>query len=491
MDPRRPYSQQNQNPSALRRGAGRASTDARDYDIAAQAPYSHRILPSVSNRGQEGSSTNRVVRQHETDGRPHQPPQPPIPDVTYREGKPTATQSHGTHNPEYRVPRNMPQQVQSPTRPRGEWTAPPPNVDTGRERDNQWGQYNPVPPTPQREQVADGAQGLNTWHHGMQQSLPQHPGNTCMQEYGANFPRALTINVPFSREPPDLTAFVEKTGQYADRHGGYADVWKCIYREDNGEGEELVAVKCIRLLGGQSQREKDKAIRRLRREVYVWVELTPHKHVLPLYGTVNGFGHLPALVSPWAENDTLTNYVGSDRRPLSYDKKLTIILQVISGLQHLHSSNICHGDLTGSNVLIDRNGDALISDFGLSTIVAEFDHASYFKSCKPGALRWTDPQLFIDSMENNDSSLPTADIKNDIYSMGCIILQTLTGLVPYHDMNGLAVQIAKCKGQNPTIPSVVSRTLANLMEGCWDSDRPANVISPMIQLPELSPQGRI
>lgn len=84
-------------------------------------------------------------------------------------------------------------------------------------------------------------------------------------------------------------------------------------------------------------------------------------------------------------------------------------------------------DLFQSNILIDRNGDVLISDFGLSSIVAEFNHTSYFKSCRPGAVRWVDPQLFIDMVNSNNGSFPEADMKNDIYSMGCIMLQARLG----------------------------------------------------------------
>ncbi|KAI6009606.1 kinase-like domain-containing protein, partial [Pisolithus orientalis] len=408
-------------------------------------------------------------------GGPTKPSLRPILGAAHREGtqEPTAARPQIVRNPRYDEPGNVPQQVHGPTGVRGEWTTPPSNLDAGGER-GEWrhgSSYNPVPPTPQRERPTD-AQGLDGWHRDTLRSLPQRPENVQMPGNGGNLPHRPTI-VPFSREPPDLTGFIQKIGQYPDRLGGFADVWRCTSsRTGNGQGRELVAVKCIRLLGGdQSQQEVERVIRRFRGEVYVWVTLAPHEHVLPLRGTVNGFGHLPALVSPWAENGTLTDYVGRNHRQLSYGRRLKIILQVISGLQHLHFSNICHGDLTGSNILIDRNGDVLISDFGLSSVVAEFNQTSYFNSCRPGAVRWIDPEFFIDSVDRTDGSFPTARITNDIYSMGCIMLQILTGLIPYHDKNDWAVQLAKYSRQNPTIPPTVSRTFANLMEGCWDGNR--------------------
>ncbi|KAI6017582.1 hypothetical protein PISMIDRAFT_688333 [Pisolithus microcarpus 441] len=448
MDPRTTYPPPSYNPSGSYRVPGRVYTNAHNHEVTDRVPQPLRIHPSMSNRDQERGSANRDVRQRGNDRGPRQPPPPGV------IGNP--------RNPGYDVPRNAPQQVRSPAESRREQTTQPWNPETGREDE---------PPTPWRGGAAD-VQGLDDWHHDTLRSLPQvtQPRNVHAQASSGNSPHGTSINVPFNRKPPDLTGLVEKTRPYPDRQGGFADVWKCKYHK--GEGQEMVAVKCIRLIGEPSQQDIDKVIKKLQGEVYLWMELGRHRHVLPLFGTVNEFGHLPALVSPWAENGTLTSYVDRNRRHLSYDRKLKIILQATSGLDHLHSSSICHGDLTGSNILIDRNGGVLISDFGLSSIVAEFNHTSYFKSCRPGAVRWADPQLFIDMMNSNDGSLLEADMKNDIYSMGCIILQVVTGLIPYHDtINDLAVQAAKCRGRNPIIPPTVPSTLVTLIGNCWDSDR--------------------
>ncbi|KAI6111290.1 kinase-like domain-containing protein [Pisolithus sp. B1] len=450
MDQWRSHPLQNHNPLGSHKVPGRVPTDVRNHDVSEQVPRSLRIHPSMSNKDQERGSTSQDVRQRENDRRPRQALQPPV--------------VGNARNPGYDVPRNVPQQVRSPAESRREQTTLPLKLEAGREGE---------PPTPRRERAVD-SQGLDSWHYDTLRSLPQvtqPPRNVPMSASGGNPSHGMTANVSFSRKPPDLTPFVKQTDQYAHRRGGFADVWKCtFYRGGNSRGGELVAVKCIRLLGEQSQQEIDKVIKRLQGEVYLWAKLTPHEHVLPLYGTVNGFGHLPAMVSPWAENGTLTSYVERDRRRLSYDRELKIILQVTSGLHHLHSNNICHGDLTGSNILINGNEDAIISDFGLSSIVAEFNHTSYFQSCRPGAMRWADPQLVIDSMDADDGSLPEADMKNDIYSMGCVMLLVASGLTPYHGKSDWIVQFAKYKRQNPVIPPTVSPILANLMVGCWDND---------------------
>lgn len=449
MAQRTTHTLSNHYPSGSHRIPGRVSTDTRNHEVTEQAPYSLRIHPSMANEDEERGTTDQQVRQRENDGQRRQPLQPPI------FGNP--------RNPGYDVPRNAPQQVRSPAKSHGGQTPLSSNLEAGREGD---------PPTPRRERTVDT---LANWRYDTLRSLPQVtqlPRNLPMSASGGNPSPGMTINVPFSRKPPDLTGSVERRHRYPDRQGGFADVWKCIfYRGGNSEGMESVAVKCIRLPGEHSQQEINNLIKRLQGEVYLWMSLAPHKHVLPLYGTVNEFGKLPALVFPWAENGTLTNYVGYDRRRPSYDRRLKIILQVTSGLHHLHSSNICHGDLTGSNILIDRNEDVLISDFQLSSIVSEFNHTDYFKSCTPGTIRWADPQLVIDFMNINSGPLPRKDMTNDIYSMGCILLLVITGLIPFHGKIDMVVHFAKYNRQNPVIPPTVSPNLANLMAGCWDNDR--------------------
>lgn len=143
--------------------------------------------------------------------------------------------------------------------------------------------------------------------------------------------------------------------------------------------------------------------------------------------------------------------------------------------------------MTGVRTQLQQRS-VIISDFGLSSIVAEFNRTDYFQSCKPGAIRWADPQLVIDLINSNGGPLPRKNMTNDIYSMGCIILQArfgtqhrfkhhgskyqqvATGLVPYHDKHDCAVQFVKPNWENPVIPDTVSRNLANLMVRCWDRD---------------------
>ena len=128
-----------------------------------------------------------------------------------------------------------------------------------------------------------------------------------------------------------------------------------------------------------------------------------------------------------------------------------------------------------SNVLINHNGDALVSDYGVATIMAEFNHTEWFISRRPGALRWADPGL-INALARRDDRRPQLhgepqDLRYDVYAMGAIMLQALTGQVPYYPLNDLAVQLAKFRGEPPRISTRVHHKFRNLIEACWDPDR--------------------
>ncbi|KAG1840171.1 kinase-like domain-containing protein [Suillus subalutaceus] len=81
--------------------------------------------------------------------------------------------------------------------------------------------------------------------------------------------------------------------------------------------------------------------------------------------------------------------------------------QVVDDLRYLHKKEVIHGDLTSTNVLIDRDGNAFLADFGLSVALAESDR-SYYNTYSSGAFLWLGPELIgspdPESIPDNDGS---------------------------------------------------------------------------------------
>ncbi|KAF9233560.1 kinase-like protein, partial [Melanogaster broomeanus] len=213
---------------------------------------------------------------------------------------------------------------------------------------------------------------------------------------------------------------------------------------------------------------------RLRREIRVWLNLD-HNNILPLFGTTMGFGQFPAMVSPWLESGALTSYLERRNDELTMEHRLALLSDVAAGLQHLHSRSVVHGDLSGSNVLVRGNGRAYITDFGLSTLLTELEGSTFATSCQArGTLRWTAPELLDLQMseENPPQVVPTP--QSDVYSFGRIMLQVLTGKVPYYYYAREAQVVhALSKGDTPKRPQAGQVLVTDhrwaFMQRCWSS----------------------
>ncbi|KAG2360654.1 kinase-like domain-containing protein [Suillus spraguei] len=269
----------------------------------------------------------------------------------------------------------------------------------------------------------------------------------------------------------DLTQHIRKQSNYPTAHGGFGDIWKCSLVWPTQVTEENVAVKAIRsyFFDENDRIKKDK---RLRRELIIWKKLI-HDNILPLYGVAVGFGPFTAMVSPWAKNGSLTAYLESHRDLLIPDR-FKLLSDIASGLRYLHSKQVVHGDLSGSNVLVMENGTACLSDFGLSGVVTEFFGSSTFSSTVSGNIRWGAPELFA-LPENQDDPTNRPSKEADIYSFGSITLQVLSGKVPYYYIKQqMQIIVMVADGKKPRRPEEpkIAEEHWNMIERCWS---PCNI----------------
>ncbi|KAF9228985.1 kinase-like protein [Gyrodon lividus] len=179
------------------------------------------------------------------------------------------------------------------------------------------------------------------------------------------------------------------------------------------------------------------------------------------------------MVSPWLENGPLMSYLERRDDNLTTVERLVLLSDVAMGLQYLHSQSVVHGNLSGSNVFIHDNGRACIADFCLSMLLTEFDRSTFSTSQPCGALRWAAPELlFLNVQVSGDEDLPMVPPtpQSDIYSFGGIMLQVLTGKIPYHYYpRDEQVVLALFQGETPTRPSqaLVTDGRWAFMQQCW------------------------
>ncbi|EJD54189.1 kinase-like protein [Auricularia subglabra TFB-10046 SS5] len=154
--------------------------------------------------------------------------------------------------------------------------------------------------------------------------------------------------------------------------------------------------------------------------------------------------------------------------------RLLLVQQVAEGLQYLHdTAGIVHGDLKCENVLISNEGSAVISDFGLSTLVDAGPNLTATTLRVRNTLRFAAPELLLD--EAYDSRLPprprSKTTFTDVYAYGMLIYQAYTGSPPWPGANNMQVIRFITNGLTP--PRVHQEPLLNdllwdLCHKCWE-----------------------
>ncbi|KAH7890560.1 kinase-like domain-containing protein, partial [Phlebopus sp. FC_14] len=203
----------------------------------------------------------------------------------------------------------------------------------------------------------------------------------------------------------------------------------------------------------------------LRRELGIWKRLD-HPNIVPFLGTAFGFGPHTSLISVWMCNGTLQSFLEVRGSSLTITDRFHLASFLHSVLAALHAFPMIHGDLTSNNILIDEHSRARLVDFGFASVIGDLpDGLEYLQRStqRPGTTRWAAPERF-----KVDDFRPTT--KSDIYSLGCIMLQVLTGRVPWSEIkDSMMVALQLLRGENPARPPspVIEDEHWTLIEQCW------------------------
>ncbi|XP_016476931.2 putative leucine-rich repeat receptor-like protein kinase IMK3 [Nicotiana tabacum] len=193
-----------------------------------------------------------------------------------------------------------------------------------------------------------------------------------------------------------------------------------VYKATLEDGSQ-VAVKRLREKITRSQREFEN-------EVNILGKIR-HPNLLALRAYYMGPKGEKLLVFDYMPKGSLATFLharGPDS-PIDWATRMGIAKGTARGLLFLHTNaNIIHGNLTSSNVLLDENTNAKIADYGLSRLMTAAANANVIATA--GALGYRAPEL---------SKLKKANTKTDVYSLGVIILELLTGKSPGEAMNGV------------------------------------------------------
>ncbi|KAG2126827.1 kinase-like domain-containing protein [Suillus clintonianus] len=153
------------------------------------------------------------------------------------------------------------------------------------------------------------------------------------------------------------------------------------------------------------------------------------------------------MVSPWFENGSLAAYL-QKHEDITLSVRLRLLEDVTLGLDYLHGVPVVHGDLTPNNVLLNDDKRAILTDFGLSTMLGDITGSPYLqRSCaQAGVIRYSAPELL------KESTRP--DPRSDIYSFGCLTLKVLSGNEPWANIkSSTSIVIKMADGYTPQRPA--------------------------------------
>ncbi|HZS75451.1 MAG TPA: protein kinase [Ktedonobacteraceae bacterium] len=190
-------------------------------------------------------------------------------------------------------------------------------------------------------------------------------------------------------------------------------------------------------------------VRRFEREALA-VGTLSHNHILALYD----FGEQSPwyyLVMPYVDGGTLRDYL-LKRGRLTLEEAASFIDQIASALQYAHEHGMLHRDVKPSNILLRRDGYAYLVDFGLAKAIMGAESLT-----SSGAMVGT-PEYMAPEQSNGQS-----DYRSDIYSLGVILYQMLTGRVPFTAESPVAISLKHIQA-TPTPPGELNKDIPPAVE---------------------------
>ena len=229
-----------------------------------------------------------------------------------------------------------------------------------------------------------------------------------------------------------------------------------------------VSVKLLRL----DLRDDPATVRRFQREALAATELV-NDNIVQVYdvGEENGMQY---LVMEYVEGTDLKAFI-KKHFPIPYQEVIQIMMQILNAVKTAHEHNIIHRDLKPQNILIDEHQVAKITDFGIAVAMSE--HSLTQTNTVLGSVHYLSPEQARGGMATKQS---------DIYSLGIILYEMLTGTVPFEGETAVSIALKHFQSEIPSVRDIdprIPQALENVVLKAT-SKRPADRYTDVASMAE-------
>lgn len=269
--------------------------------------------------------------------------------------------------------------------------------------------------------------------------------------------------------------------------GGMGTVYKALDREL----DRTVALKVIRPELARHQ----EILQRFKRELILARQVT-HRNVVRIFD-LGVAGNTKFITMEYLEGQNLKALLV--RQKFAPEQAVDIICQVCRGLEAAHAENVIHRDLKPQNIMLDQQGKVSVMDFGLAHSIEERGLT------RTGALMGTP-----DYMSPEQAKGEKADARSDLFSLGIIFYELLTGQLPFQAESLLGTLLALTRQRakpvreiDPAIPQVLSDIVSKCLatnpaeryqsssEILHDLERWQSGVSKRIRIKKAGPRFRL
>ena len=218
--------------------------------------------------------------------------------------------------------------------------------------------------------------------------------------------------------------------------GGMAVVYKAY---DNLENK-IVAVKILK----EEYTGNDEFLRRFVNESKA-IAVLSHPNVVKVYDV--SFGDLiQYIVMEYIDGITLKEYIEKSG-PLSWNEAVQFTLQILRGLQHAHDKGVVHRDIKPQNIMVLPDGVIKVADFGIARFARSEQVTITDKAI--GSVHYISPE---------QAKGEKTDEKADLYSVGVMLYEMLTGKLPFQAESAVSVAIMQLQ-KDPTLPRDINGSI--------------------------------